>query len=154
MKPRYLLPLFCVLLLVMGCQDKKSKLAHPNNFEQHDVLQDTMPEVVNKDSAFISSDATAVPYFPGGLVALRSFIAKQLHYPRAARLMKKEGRVIVSAQVDAQGNLSDLRILMSDDPVFDDEALRLVKMMPRFVTEKHQKAIAGSVEIPVMFRLK
>ncbi len=113
-----------------------------------------MPEVVNKDSAFISSDATAVPYFPGGLVALRSFIAKQLHYPRAARLMKKEGRVIVSAQVDAQGNLSDLRILMSDDPVFDDEALRLVKMMPRFVTEKHQKAIAGSVEIPVMFRLK
>ena len=44
--------------------------------------------------------------------------------------------------------------MMSDDPLFDKEALRVVKLMPRFVPEGEGKVVAGSVEIPVMFRLK
>ncbi|MCW4119082.1 hypothetical protein ONT17_10030 [Prevotella copri] len=38
--------------------------------------------------------------------------------------------------------------------MFDKEALRVVKLMPRFVPDEEGKVVAGSVEIPVMFRLK
>lgn len=37
---------------------------------------------------------------------------------------------------------------------FDKEALRVVKLMPRFVPDGEGKVVSGSVEIPVMFRLK
>lgn len=63
------------------------------------------------------------------------------------------GRVIISAQVDTKGNLSQCKVMMSDDPLFDKEALRVVKLMPRFVPDGEGKVVSGSVEIPVMFRL-
>ena len=85
---------------------------------------------------------------------MRAFIAKHVRYPEAARTLKKEGRVIISAQVDTKGNLSQYKVMMSDDPLFDKEAFRVVKLMPRFVPEGKGKVVAGSVEIPVMFRLK
>lgn len=85
---------------------------------------------------------------------MRAFVAKHVRYPEAARLLKKEGRVIISALVDTKGNLSQYKVMMSDDPQFDKEALRVVKLMPRFVPEGTGKVVAGTVEIPVMFRLK
>lgn len=115
---------------------------------------DSMPEPVKLDSDLLSDAGTVVPYFPGGLKAMRAFIAKHVHYPQAARMLKKEGRVIVSVQVDIKGNLSDYKVKTSDDPLFDKEALRVVKLMPRFVPDGEGKVVAGSVKIPVMFRLK
>lgn len=114
---------------------------------------DSMPEPVKLDSDLLSDAGTVVPYFPGGLKAMRAFIAKHVHYPQAARMLKKEGRVIVSVQVDIKGNLSDYKVKTSDDPLFDKEALRVVKLMPRFVPDGEGKVVASSVEIPVMFRL-
>ncbi len=115
---------------------------------------DSMPEPVKLDSDLLSDAGTIVPYFPGGLKAMRAFIAKHVHYPQAARMLKKEGRVIISAQVDTKGNLSNYEVKTSDDPLFDKEALRVVKLMPRFVPDGEGKVVSGSVEIPVMFRLK
>lgn len=115
---------------------------------------DSMPESVKLDSDLLSGAGTVVPYFPGGLKAMKAFIAKQVRYPKAARMLKKEGRVIISAQVDTKGNLSQYKVMMSDDPLFDKEALRVVKLMPRFVPDGEGKVVSGSVEIPVMFRLK
>lgn len=111
-------------------------------------------ESVKLDSDLLSDAGTVVPYFPGGLKAMRAFIAKHVRYPEAARTLKKEGRVIISAQVDTKGNLSQYKVMMSDDPLFDKEALRVVKLMPRFVPEGKGKVVAGTVKIPVMFRLK
>lgn len=115
---------------------------------------DSMPEPVKLDSDLLSDSGTVVPYFPGGLKAMSAFIAKHVRYPKAARMLKKEGRVIISAQVDTKGNLSNYKVQTSDDPLFDKEALRVVKLMPRFVPDGEAKVVAGSVEIPVMFRLK
>lgn len=151
MKQRNLIFLFCAVLLVAGCTEKKQ---NQPDFEASQVLKDSMPEPVKLDSDLFSGAGTVVPYFPGGLKAMRAFIAKHMRYPEAARTLKKEGRVIISAQVDTKGNLSQYKVIMSDDPLFDKEALRVVKLMPRFVPEGKGKVVAGTVKIPVMFRLK
>lgn len=154
MKQRNLILLFCAVLLMTGCTEKKQNHMKSSDFEVNKVLKDSMPEPVKMDSVLLSDAGTVVPYFPGGLNAMRAFVAKHVRYPEAARLLKKEGRVIISAQVDTKGNLSQYKVMMSDDPLFDKEALRIVKLMPRFVSEGKGKVVAGSVEIPVMFRLK
>lgn len=154
MKQRYFIFLFSVALLMVGCTEKKSIHVKSSEFEASHTCMDSMPEPVKLDSDLLSDAGTVVPYFPGGLKAMRAFIAKHVHYPQAARMLKKEGRVIVSVQVDIKGNLSDYKVKTSDDPLFDKEALRVVKLMPRFVPDGEGKVVAGSVEIPVMFRFK
>ena len=154
MKQRNLILLFCAVLLVAGCTEKKQNHMKSPDFEASQVLKDSMPESVKLDSDLLSDSGTVVPYFPGGLKAMSAFIAKQVRYPKAARMLKKEGRVIISAHVDTKGNLSNYKVQTSDDPLFDKEALRVVKLMPRFVPDGEAKVVAGSVEIPVMFRLK
>nr|WP_294826664.1 energy transducer TonB [Prevotella sp.] len=154
MKQRNLILLFCAVLLMTGCTEKKQNHMKSSDFEVNKVLKDSMPEPVKMDSVLLSDAGTVVPYFPGGLNAMRAFVAKHVRYPEAARLLKKEGRVIISAQVDTKGNLSQYKVMMSDDPLFDKEALRVVKLMPRFVPEGKGKVVAGTVKIPVMFRLK
>ena len=154
MKQRNLILLFCAVLLMSGCTEKKKNHMKSSDFEASKVLKDSMPEPVKMDSVLLSDAGTVVPYFPGGLNAMRAFVAKHVRYPEAARLLKKEGRVIISAQVDTKGNHSQYKVMMSDDPLFDKEALRIVKLMPRFVPEGKGKVVAGTVKIPVMFRLK
>ena len=154
MKQRNLILLFCAVLLVAGCTEKKQNHMKSPDFEASQVLKDSMLEPVKLDSDLLSDFGTVVPYFPGGLKAMKAFIAKQVRYPKAARMLKKEGRVIISAQVDTKGILSNYKVKTSDDPLFDKEALRVVKLMPRFVPDGEGKVVSGSVEIPVMFRLK
>lgn len=154
MKQRNLILLFWAALLIVGCTEKKSIHVKSSELEASRIRMDSMPESVKLDSDLLSDSGTVVPYFPGGLNAMRAFVAKHVRYPEAARKLKKEGRVIISAQVDTKGNLSQCKVMMSDDPLFDKEALRVVKLMPRFVPDGEGKVVAGSVEIPVMFRLK
>lgn len=154
MKQRNLILLFCAVLLMTGCTEKKKNHMKSSDFEASRLLKDSLPEPVKLDSDLLSDAGTVVPYFPGGLNAMRAFVAKHVRYPEAARTLKKEGRVIISAQVDTKGNLSQYKVMMSDDPLFDKEALRIVKLMPRFVPEGKGKVVAGTVKIPVMFRLK
>lgn len=153
MKQRNLILLFWAALLIVGCTEKKSIHVKSSELEASRIRMDSMPESVKLDSDLLSDSGTVVPYFPGGLNAMRAFVAKHVRYPEAARKLKKEGRVIISAQVDTKGNLSQCKVMMSDDPLFDKEALRVVKLMPRFVPDGEGKVVAGSVEIPVMFRL-
>ena len=154
MKQRYLIFFFWAALLIVGCTEKKSIHVKSSELEASRIRMDSMPKPVKLDSDLLSDSGTVVPYFPGGLNAMRAFVAKHVRYPEAARKLKKEGRVIISAQVDTKGNLSQCKVMMSDDPLFDKEALRVVKLMPRFVTDGDGKVVSGSVEIPVMFRLK
>lgn len=154
MKQISLIFLFGAALLMAGCAEKKSNHVQSSELEMSHTHMDSMPDPVKLDSDLLSDSSTVVPYFPGGLKAMSAFIAKQVRYPKAARMLKKEGRVIISAQVDTKGNLSNYKVQTSDDPLFDKEALRVVKLMPRFVPDGEAKVVAGSVEIPVMFRLK
>uniref|UniRef100_UPI0040298C11 TonB family protein n=1 Tax=Prevotella sp. TaxID=59823 RepID=UPI0040298C11 len=64
--------------------------------------------------------------------------------------------VTATVALDASGTVvsSSGAVKTSDDPLFDKEALRVVKLMPRFVPDGEGKVVSGSVEIPVMFRLK
>ena len=154
MKQISLIFLFGAALLMVSCTEKKSIHVKSSELEASRIRMDSMPEPVKLDSDLLSDAGTVVPYFPGGLKAMRAFIAKHVRYPEAARTLIKEGRVIISAQVDTKGNLSQCKVMMSDDPLFDKEALRVVKLMPRFVSDGEGKVVSGSVEIPVMFRLK
>jgi len=70
--------------------------------------------------------------FPGGQSELEQFLNLNLRYPNKAIENKISGEVIVSFLLDEKGDISAAMILKSLGYGCDEEALRVVGLMPRW----------------------
>jgi protein TonB len=95
-----------------------------------------------------------MPEFPGGENALMEFLRKNLHYPATAREQGVEGRVIVRFVVNEAGLISEISILRDIGSGCGAEAVRVVKMMPKWKPGKQNgKPVKTYYTLPVMFQL-
>lgn len=70
------------------------------------------------------------PEFPGGPDSLQAFLNHHLEYPEKAKRMHIQGKVYVGFMVDRTGKIGKPRILSSASEELDQEALRVVGLMP------------------------
>jgi protein TonB len=73
-----------------------------------------------------------MPEFPGGIVVFMKWLTKNLRYPVQAQQQKIQGKVVVSFIINKDGSIASPTIVSSADPMLSAEALRVVKMMPRW----------------------
>ncbi len=73
-----------------------------------------------------------LPEFPGGMVAYMMWITKNLRYPQAAQKQKIQGRVVVSFIIGVDGSVSEIKVVKGVNTLLDNEALRVMKMMPKW----------------------
>ena len=115
----------------------------------------------------IFSYAEEMPQFPDGVEALSDFIDDNIRYTRKMVWSSVHGRVIVECVIGKDGSVEEPQIsknLLRDklsrpctDSVLnkqcEDEALRVVGMMPRWKPSKNEKgeAVRVRVYIPVIF---
>jgi TonB family protein len=91
------------------------------------------------------------PAFPGGVEAYRSFLQKNVQYPEAAKAKNISGDVFVSFVVDEAGRLLDAEVVKGVGYGLNEEALRLVRLMPWW-TPAH---LAGKpVRVPATLRIR
>jgi TonB family protein len=96
-----------------------------------------------------------MPEFPGGMKALMDFIQKNVRYPEEARKNGIQGRVAVSVVIDENGRVTDPVIMRSRYPALDEEALRIVELMPQWKPGMQQgKAVKVEFTFPVTFKLE
>lgn len=69
-----------------------------------------------------------MPEFLGGMPALMEFIRKNLRHDKA----EKKERVIIQIVVDKEGNATNPVVLRSTNPTLNEEALRIVSLMPKW----------------------
>lgn len=113
------------------------------------------PKEIKPDANGIYEVAEDMPQFPGGMSKLLEYISKNMQYPAEAQKQKVQGRVVVQMVVDAEGNITNPRILQGVNPLLDKEALRLMKEMPKWTPGKQNgKAVAVKYTLPVMFKLQ
>lgn len=102
------------------------------------------------------------PQFPGGMDALFAIISKNMRYPETARLAKAEGMMLVRFIIDKDGNIQKPRVLKSVHPDLDAEAIRIIKMLPKWkpamakgepVNEYFTLPITCSTETEVKYKL-
>jgi TonB family protein len=95
-----------------------------------------------------------MPKFPNGQEALMLYIAKQVKYPAEAKKAGAQGRVFVGFIVEPDGSLSDFKVLRGIGFGCDEEALRVVKSMPKWQPGMHRgKAVRVQYLVPVNFKL-
>ncbi len=96
-----------------------------------------------------------MPEFPGGMDAFMQYLSRNIKYPEEAHKKGIQGRVVIQIIVDAEGNVTEPKILQGADPLLDAEAMRITNEMPKWKPGKHEgKAVAVKYTYPIMFRLQ
>ena len=94
------------------------------------------------------------PKFPGGNDTLMTFLRSNIKYPVEAEKNGIEGRVLCTFVVTEDGSVTEPEIKESVDPLLDEEAMRVVGVMPKWIPgTKDGFPIKVRFFLPVSFRL-
>ncbi|MFR2734011.1 energy transducer TonB [Hoylesella buccalis] len=95
-----------------------------------------------------------MPEFPGGGSAFIQWLTRQLRYPPLAQSQRIQGRVVVSFIVNKDGSIADVKLEKSVNDLLDREALRVIRMMPRWKPGVHNNQPCRTmVAVPVVFKI-
>lgn len=95
-----------------------------------------------------------MPEFPGGGSAFIQWLTRQLRYPPLAQSQRIQGRVVVSFIVNKDGSIADVKLEKSINALLDREALRVIRMMPRWKPGVHNNQPCRTmVAVPVVFKI-
>ena len=115
--------------------------------------QDTIP-ADSEQEIFI--DTYNVPEFPGGQKALFEYLASNVRYEDLVWDADITGRVVVQFLVQADGSITDIEVIRSMGyPEFDEEAVRVISEMPKWVWKcDPEKYAPVRYTVPVNFKLQ
>jgi len=121
------------------------------------VFEEPVQEVVkdegdgNKIFNFVEQQAE----YPGGQEALAKFLSRNLKYPPSASRMGLEGKVFVKFVVEPDGAITGAEVLKGFDASCDREAVRVVKLMPKWKSGKQGgRAVRSYFTQVVFFKLE
>lgn len=110
-------------------------------------------ETVEEKAGEASPDV--MPKYPGGEAAMYKFLADNIKYPEAAVNDSIQGRVAVKFTIQPDGTVTDISVMKSVCPAIDAEAVRVTKLMPRWIPgEKDGKKVACQFTLPMSFKLQ
>lgn len=132
----------------------------PVNFSLEDskMNQTVMGEAILKefkpDANGVFEEVEQMPEFPGGINALIEYLRNNIKYPIEAQQNQVQGRVIVEMVVDAEGNITNAKVIRGIVPVFDKEAIRVIEAMPKWKPGMQKgKAVPVKYTVPIMFSM-
>lgn len=120
---------------------------------EDETLEEEAEEIIQDEKIYTTVDQQAE--FPGGMNAWSRFIMTTLKYPSAAARANKGGRVFVSFVVNTDGSIQDVKLIKGVGFGFDEEAIRVIKAMPRWNPAKQNgKPVRSIFTQPITFAIK
>ena len=116
--------LACLSASAQGGKGKKKKRNQPTQVKSATTKAERPQRVMCEFFEIL-------PQFPGGDKALMEFLKKEVRQPDEAKDVK--GRVVISVIVETSGELTHFEVRRSVHPALDKEALRVAKMMPKWI---------------------
>ncbi len=127
--------------------------------DQDTEIEEYIPIEVDDDEeveeAQIFTVVESMPSFPGGDKARIRFLNENIEYPKMARESGIQGRVYVTFVVERNGLVTDVKILRGIGGGCDEEAIRVVKAMPKWIPGKQRgKPVRVQFTLPIKFTLQ
>lgn len=111
-------------------------------------------EITMKKSSDVFTLVEEMPEFPGGVEALKKFVAESLKYPVIALENGIQGQVFVNFVVAKDGSVINAKIARGVDPSLDQEALRIVNHLPKWKPgTQGGEPVDVSYSMPINFNL-
>jgi hypothetical protein len=149
------------------------------------VIKGTPPQYITKKDSIEPIFATVddVAEYTGGRDSMFRFLGRNIKYPAEARQSKIEGTIYLGFVVEKDGSLTDIKVkknipvsstvtdtiqqflpetsktvtkvIQHQDETCAEEAMRVVKMMPKWKPAKHKGAfVRSSYILPIKFKLE
>lgn len=133
--------------------DWQGTLVQQYNFTTDSVLFDYT--LLNFDAA--ASEYSRPPLLLGSAGTLSRLLQYRFHYPVEAVEAGVAGQILLKADVSAEGEASNFRVLQGLGHGMDEEAIRVYRMVKdEFIPAKNKKGehVASEIILPLTFRLQ
>lgn len=121
------------------------------------IIPEEASAVVEPVSDEIFTIVEQPPEFPGGYEELTKFIVKNFQYPQMEREAGISGTCYVTFVVEKDGSITGIEIQrgVSGGPACNKEAIRLVKLMPKWnIGKQNGRAVRARFSLPIKFALR
>jgi len=90
----------------------------------------------------------------GSIEGFRAYVMDNVKYPEEAMTKGIQGKVYISFVVDANGSMTNVKVMRGVNKLLDEEAVRAVKTSPKWIPGEEKGAkVAVGFTIPVTFKL-
>jgi TonB family protein len=176
----FTLPLMALLILIIsfvnGCnssvattsqKDEKGSPVSNAVKKDKDVSSNSTLVQKNKDASISTTNGQKddnekiytytdqMPSYPGGDEALYDFISKNIVYPEVAKRAGIMGKIYVQFVIDKDGSVTDVKVQRGIGAGCDEEAVRVVKLMPKWIPGKNKgELVKTRISAPIVFALE
>ena len=114
--------------------------------EEEEVEEEAIPfQLVEEKPKFQGGDAND----------FTRWVNSRLQYPEIAKENGVQGRVTLQFTVNADGSVSNVKVLRGVDPSLDQEAVRVVSSSPKWTPGRQRdRAVKVTYTFPVVFQLR
>ncbi len=138
--------IFSILIFYLGIS---TLYAQDDELPVLDIVDSVSVDKENKTEKLIIWTCGGMPTFKGGNEALKIYLSQNLHYPKPA---SKSGTVYVGFTVEKDGTITNVVVLKGVEPILDNEALRVIRMMPAWIpAQENGKPIVSKYNLPIKF---
>ena len=119
-------------------------------------IKDEGPKVIETPvQAEIFTVVEEQPAYPGGEESRFAFLQSNIKYPEEAKELGIQGKVFVTFVVEVDGSITDVRVLRGIGGGCDEEAIRVVKSMPKLIPGKVRGVpVRVQFNLPIKFTLQ
>lgn len=128
--------------------------------QEYKALEEASSMPMAKDTAEVKTgkkmpctdNPEMFPQFPGGHVALFEYLSKNIKFPKSKENEDVKVRVVTTFTVEKDGSITDAKIVRSQGEAFDNEALRVINGMPKWIPGmQNGKAVSVKYLLPITF---
>lgn len=128
--------------------------------QEYKALEEASSMAMAKDTAEVKTgkkmpctdNPEMFPQFPGGHIALFEYLSKNIKFPKSKENEDVKVRVVTTFTVKKDGSITDAKIVRSQGEAFDNEALRVINGMPKWIPGmQNGKAVSVKYLLPITF---
>ena len=142
------------LATVMTLASSVAASNETENTNRGDSMTISASDTDDEDEVFVGMINERIPEFPGGMNALMEYLKTNLVYPKAAQDSSIQGRVVVNFVVEKDGSITNVEVARSIHPALDEEAVRVVSMMPKWTPGIQMgDTVRSRFTLPIFFKI-
>jgi TonB family protein len=133
---------------------KEKKADKPIKSDKEPEILTVVEKPAGQDEETIFKVVEEMPKYPGGFDAMYKFLGENIKYPEVAKKKGVSGTVYITFVVMKDGTPKSFELLRGIGAGCDEEALRVMKIMPKWEPGKEKgKPVNVQYTLPIKFSL-
>ncbi|WP_108245014.1 energy transducer TonB [Muricauda brasiliensis] len=124
------------IILISSCGILNSKWPSQSFINNQNYKEVISQSEIERNPDYFWEKFDKSPMYPDGVNGILNHIGQNFAYPDEAREKGIEGKIYVEFSITTKGWIENVEIVKSPSEIFNDEAIRVVKTLDRWIPAK------------------